>query len=136
MSVERVIFVAFQLKLLFSVFYLGRHIRQSVEHIQTTREYFQPVRKHVRLKEAVLCLNITFWVQFLREKRPFKNRSPKYNAASSIKAGELLRDYTIRAHHIDPISREVQKISKLISSTMEKEYNRSASLLPILNHWK
>jgi hypothetical protein len=39
---------------------------------------------------------MTFWVQFLREKCPFKKMTPKYNAASGIIAGELLKAYTIR----------------------------------------
>jgi hypothetical protein len=40
---------------------------QSVEHIQTYREYFQLVRKHASLNGLKLCLNRTLWGQFLRE---------------------------------------------------------------------
>jgi hypothetical protein len=38
---------------------------------------FNLVRKHVRLNGDSLCLNINFWVQFLREKRPFIKNHPK-----------------------------------------------------------
>jgi hypothetical protein len=43
------------------------------------------------LKELVLCLNRTLWGQFLREICPLKKMTTKYNAASGIIAGELLR---------------------------------------------
>jgi hypothetical protein len=43
------------------------------------------------LKELVLRLNRTLWGQFLREICPLKKMTPKYNAASGIIAGELLK---------------------------------------------
>jgi hypothetical protein len=44
----------------------------------------------VPLKDVISCLNITLWVQFLREIYPFKKTTPKYNAASGTIAGILL----------------------------------------------
>jgi hypothetical protein len=43
------------------------------------------------LKELVLRLNRTLWGQFLREICPLRKTTPKYDAASGIIAGELLR---------------------------------------------
>jgi hypothetical protein len=68
------------------------HIRLSVEHIQTTREYFELIRKNVPLNEDSLCLNISLWGQFLSEQRPFKKVTPKVGANIGAITGILLRD--------------------------------------------
>jgi hypothetical protein len=51
---------------------------------------FNYIKRHVPVKKVVSWLKRGQYVPFLREKRPFKKRNPKYNAASGIIAGELL----------------------------------------------
>jgi hypothetical protein len=46
----------------------------------------------VSLNGVVSCINRTLWGQFLREIWPLKKMTPKYNAASGIIAGELLKE--------------------------------------------
>jgi hypothetical protein len=45
-------------------------------------------------KELELRLNRTLWGKFLMEICPLKKMAPKYNAASGIIAGELLKPLT------------------------------------------
>jgi hypothetical protein len=51
---------------------------------------FKYIKRHVSLKELESSLIRGQIVPFLREKRPFKKSTPKYNATSGIIAGELL----------------------------------------------
>jgi hypothetical protein len=53
------------------------------------------MKRRVPLNGDVLCLNRTFLVSFLREKLPFKNRTPKSGAVFGATNGILLTNNDI-----------------------------------------
>jgi hypothetical protein len=63
---------------------------------------FKYIKRHVPLKKVVSWLKRGQIVPFLREKRPFKKSTQKYNAASGIIAGELLTDPNSAAWKLPP----------------------------------